>query len=718
MVQKQNPSKQSHLLISLLLVIGILISVSAFCLNALALPAGGLTDEQRAIQEVAMAYYRDGMNIQYESSRRSTWLSPEQITSQNTSYTVCSGFTQSVYYEALGMYLPTATNQLVKYGSLYYGEPDHPDIVFYTDDIQERTSTPEARADILRELMDFLQVGDVVVYYRNNHSGHALLIYDFVYDDAGNRVNAIVLNSRANFDKSTNKISKGLSWNDEPVNEQTGVDEGTIKCTTLDMLLENMGSPNVPAQHMTVLRPLALGDGTYNKMKGSGGYWEDANCTSEVAEYAITESAQQRLKYPGIEIEKTVDAFTGNTVEPGGVMTYRIDVTNTGPEAYGSLTVTENIPTDSVVLLGRDQTDELSWTIESLGPGQTETITYSVRVRLDNRLLGKEVISTGTVAGIPSCEIHNPIAYSLTPEQEALLKLAYNRLKGIYSGAELIDQVYSEGIGEKLNLSDLVLGAQYSSESDSNEIRTINEKCVPYFSQTDVNALINTYYGYTCRKLELNTRNPFSKLILNHYYSAVATPYEYDSETETGQIQQDGVIRPYFWEYHSSTSPEESMHTDRAMRVYPETLQTGDILLYANTNDEVTGESGTYAFIYLDDAFYGVNKNPDGTEKNVIAAVNGKGADNLQTLFAKDYYVILRPSIAMERPVPEVETAPQFVLESPEPVQIPSSDSDSNGVLVFFAGAAVGLLIGYAVQKVLEAQKKKPEQTDSTESRQ
>ena len=694
--------KRASFALSLLLIIGIL--ASALCLNAYAVPTG-LSDVRRAIQEVAMAYYRDGMDVQYESSRRTTWWSPEQITSQNASYTVCSGFTQSVYHEAMGLYLPTSTNQMVKYGQLFYGDPEHPDIVFYTDDILERTATPEARADILRELLEFLQVGDVVVYYRNSRSGHALMIYDFVYDDAGNRVNAVVLNSRANFDKSTNKISTGLSWNDEPPNEQTGVDEGTIKRTTLDVLLENMGSPNLPAQHMTVLRPTALGDSTYNKIEGSGTDWDSMTVTSEVAEYALTDSSRQRLQYPGIEIEKTVDVFHGNTVEPGGVLTYTIEITNCGSEAYGDLTVTENIP-DTVAPLGREATDALSWTVEGLAPGQTETISYSVQVRRSNQLLGKEIVSTGTVAGIPSCEIRNPVAYSLTPAQQALIKSAYDDLKDIYSGTELIDQVYAKATGQKLKLSDLVLGAQYPSDSDSAEVRKINEACVPYFSREDVNSLINTYYGYTCRKIELNTANPCSKMILNHYYSAVATPYEYDEETETGQIESGGVIRPYFWEFHSATGPEDSMHSDRAMRVYPETLQTGDVLLYTNTNDAVTGESGTYAFLYLDDAFYGVNQNPDGTEKNVIAAVNGKGADNLQTLFAKDYYVILRPSMAIERPIPE-EVADVIPEESPEPVVTPDPGPGGNySILIFFAGAAVGVLLCYGARRLQEERKK------------
>lgn len=60
-------------------------------------------DNQKIIQEIASAYYRKGDNIQYESQRRSQYISPEDITNQYASYLVCSGFTYATYYNAFNM---------------------------------------------------------------------------------------------------------------------------------------------------------------------------------------------------------------------------------------------------------------------------------------------------------------------------------------------------------------------------------------------------------------------------------------------------------------------------------------------------------------------------------------------------------------------------------------------------------------------------------------
>ena len=42
-----------------------------------------------------------------------------------------------------------------------------------------------------------------------------------------------------------------------------------------------------------------------------------------------------------------------------------------------------------------------------------------------------------------------------------------------------------------------------------------------------------------------------------------------------------------------------------------------------------------------------MKKKNDGSQLNKISGTNGIGSNNLQTLFGKDYYVILRPSITM-----------------------------------------------------------------------
>jgi LPXTG-motif cell wall-anchored protein len=109
-------------------------------------------------------------------------------------------------------------------------------------------------------------------------------------------------------------------------------------------------------------------------------------------------------------------------------------------------------------------------------------------------------------------------------------------------------------------------------------------------------------------------------------------------------------------------------NNNRADTIYDEHFKDGDVLIYynddTNTKDNLkfTKEQGIYAYIYLDGKFVGQNQTGDAvrneytyqyyTEKTDIgkdnlADMNLNNDDlvfaNYQTLFGKDYYVILRP---------------------------------------------------------------------------
>ena len=121
--------------------------------------------------------------------------------------------------------------------------------------------------------------------------------------------------------------------------------------------------------------------------------------------------------------------------------------------------------------------------------------------------------------------------------------------------------------------------------------------------------------------------------------------------------------------------------------IYKETFQTGDILIYLNRNDATysveknkliktynTYEEGEYSYIYIENrGFIGINFGDDGKkdEKTVRNEFNAKyykennltlyvyaenttddllEIANFQTLFGKDYYVILRPSLCFNIP--------------------------------------------------------------------
>ena len=78
---------------------------------------------QKALQEVAFGYYMRGKNIQY-NSHKVHWFSPEEATSQNINYLVCSGFTRNVYRELLNITIPVSTATLLNYSKYNIGRPE------------------------------------------------------------------------------------------------------------------------------------------------------------------------------------------------------------------------------------------------------------------------------------------------------------------------------------------------------------------------------------------------------------------------------------------------------------------------------------------------------------------------------------------------------------------------------------------------------------------
>ena len=82
-----------------------------------------IQDVHKALQEVAYSYYMRGKDIQY-NSHKVHYFSPEEATSQNVNYLVCSGFTRNVYRELLNITIPMYTTTLLSYSKENVGNPE------------------------------------------------------------------------------------------------------------------------------------------------------------------------------------------------------------------------------------------------------------------------------------------------------------------------------------------------------------------------------------------------------------------------------------------------------------------------------------------------------------------------------------------------------------------------------------------------------------------
>ena len=78
---------------------------------------------EEAFQQVAYSYYMRGKNIQYNSVKVSCFP-PEEATDQNVNYMNCSGLTQNVYKELLGITIPRLTKDLLSYSKKNLGNPE------------------------------------------------------------------------------------------------------------------------------------------------------------------------------------------------------------------------------------------------------------------------------------------------------------------------------------------------------------------------------------------------------------------------------------------------------------------------------------------------------------------------------------------------------------------------------------------------------------------
>jgi len=155
-------------------------------------------DVLKALQEVAYSYYMRGKDIQY-NSHKVHFFSPEEATSQNVNYMVCSGFTRNVYRELLNITIPLVTEDLLTYSKENIGSPE---VVFYAHinenkQVEGSIYSPKESNKLktiinpsLKDVIPLVQVGDVLTY-----SGHTFLIYDVERDSTGKVTDAIIMES-------------------------------------------------------------------------------------------------------------------------------------------------------------------------------------------------------------------------------------------------------------------------------------------------------------------------------------------------------------------------------------------------------------------------------------------------------------------------------------------------------------------------------------------
>lgn len=642
--------------------------------SATATVQANLTEMQKAIQEVAYAYYMREENIQYNLMKFGLY-SPEEATTQNTGYMVCSGFTRNVYNELLGIKIPNRTTDLLKYGKEFVGNPEvigygkmeEQDFIMKMYNSSAENNYIELKNPSLTDIMPYLRIGDVLT-----HTGHTFIVYDVMYDNDGNVVDALIMESMHGKGKDyvltklprTMSIGNDISFGDanqylyyntyENTSWKYGLTQGSLNVTQLSTYSNwvNINKSSRCAEY-SILRFIGTDKNENAILNYQGANYGDRNHSGEIIE--LSDKIKDRVKYSKLYIEKTVNVHANDVVEANDELIYTIIIKNNSDNKYSEdIIVSENISkyvtyksytsNKSSIIYSQDlDNDKINWNIGKLDNGEEVTISYTVKVKKNNN--GKTIESKGTVANIPSSVVKNTIGVNLSVNQSNSIEREYENLREKYNGKELINEIYKKEFGIDLKFDE--------------------------FKVTDL--INNTKTEATASSISLNKNNNLYGAILNKYWSTLSLNYyTYEKENDIS------AYKLKYWRSYTNSARRQDT-------IYSENFKTGDILIYTNYNDvkytyqngtlsatPITYENGEYAYIYIDGkGFVGVNLGGDGIvgtkdDRNEFNAsyysTNGLSVDsntsetdenilefaNYQSLYGKDYYVILRPSLSID----------------------------------------------------------------------
>lgn len=661
------------------------------------------TEFEKAFQEVEWAYYMRRENIQYNSQRTNTtqgYYPPEDATSQNRNYSVCSGFPKYVYRNMFGIVTPPYTSSSLSYAKsnigtsgnverkeiVAFGEQnDNGDLVFRIQNkngqVYDTLTNPT-----ITDIIPYLKIGDVLTY-----TGHSITIYDLVYDDQGNVTNAIVMESghgkdgiyiktkiptSLNITNSADKVVEFHSSANQYFYSNTGTLNFISKLVSNETVWGNLTAAKNKKRQYSILRFVTTNENGQMVLNYIDKLTQSETITYTDKVVTLETSAQNRLNHSKLYIEKTVDVWNGSKVEEGDKLTYSIKVKNASDENYTTdIIVKENL-SEYVTYVSSDKNptinnQELSWNIGKLNKDQEIIINYTVRVKRGT--FGKTIVNTGTVGGIPNSYVSNEVRNNLSDEEKTKIVNAYNSLKDTYSGKELIDKIYQNALSQNLELTNFKV---------TDLIKDTNPATTSFTT------------------VSLDKDNAMYKMILNNYWS---TLYHKEHTLKSNQK---------ITEYYMYNLKPYSDSARREDTVYHDNFETGDILIYNNTNDvlytynssnytatttNVTLENGEYAYIFIEGTgFVGINYKGEDAERNSFDASyytnhslplysNGSTPTdfaNYQTLLAKDNYVVLRPSLLKNEadPAPLYEITEgsnqEFELESSNSLSFKSSGSN------------------------------------------
>ena len=553
--------------------------------------------QREALIETAEAYYRQGSQLQYDSYRKNLYSTPEDATDDHITYTVCSGFVFSVYYQTLGINIPDTTEELLDYAKqnvknkeniiFYYGSSNE----IYSKNVLGSASNAD-KQKFIESIINVVKPGDIFVY-----TGHAMLV------------------KSVNIGTKTIQLMDSWGKRYDYLHHSDIYDQnGTIKIVDMKERL------NKTSTEMALIRIVTDGQ-TY------------INNKNQLSTYdGVTASAHSRLKYNKIDIEKTIDIKDGlkqnALVALGEFITYDITIKNNSNTYYKNLVISEIIDSKvKIKSLGGAslKNNELKWTVSSLKPGGVLKLSYSVQVPNDKNLLGKFIVSTGQVDNIAITKIETLIGNKLNSEQQKKINNSFKKIQNNSSvERNFINDIYLSAFGVDLKLENLsnldIIG--YNSNVISSGNKSLSVIRTELKNSPVKKYIYSNLYGLRIFGGVDKNINSFRDCPVNNLVRAI------------GQ-----------WNYY----PKYEIN-DRARTITPDMLIDGDIiLLYTNDKELVENKNKcpvenleNRSYIYLNNTL--LRK----ISSNKYQEISGNELTQFLRNIIGENYIVLRPSLALE----------------------------------------------------------------------
>lgn len=480
-------------------------------------------DAEEAAVAAAWAYYAKGKSMQYDATdlsnlsgylggfyRTSGQSAPEVATPDQNFYSVCSDYVYQTYYEAMRLKVlgdvnhpfGLTTTDLFRHAENQINESNEKSA--YNDFITEK----DVNAAVIK-WTDF-DKSDSHGYYSCAGVYHSDKFDDFTdeivfrndapdgsyhygyYDNDGNLIapEKVFADYVVPFVKNEENLRVGdvivntghtmiyigndrvLHCNGRKIDRKTAVDmaeeNGSILIDDLDYALNCYSTKRA---RFVIIRPLEfVTTPSFDNDPGN----------DIITDKTIFDSTKSRVKYPVMNIDRTVDITQFGTVSKGEALTYNISIANkTSDEeyinwsadkssvTYKDLKVTEEIPEgaelvpDSVTGGGVYENGIITWNLSEVKPGETVNLSYKVKAIGE---IGDVIVNDGGfVDNIPSNVLRNTIGGGKLTEGEltALASIATDG-KDAFSNygtdTDFADNIYKK-IGKEIDLpktSDIV----------------------------------------------------------------------------------------------------------------------------------------------------------------------------------------------------------------------------------------------------------------------